>query len=60
MRPKRIKVHPIGYKKNTIIPTKDHTGETFDHIQTIIMADGEVRVIKHYKVHALGGLHSQV
>ena len=57
MKPKRIKVHPIGYKHNTTRSAKDHTGETFDHAQTIIMADGEVRVIKHYKVHALGGLH---
>ena len=53
---KRIKVHPIGYKEPSVRHTASHKGETIDHVQTIRMSNGQIRVIRHYKVHALGGL----
>ena len=55
MRPKRIKVHPIGYKKRSAVSIADHYGQTIDHVQTVNMPNGQIRVIKHYKVFALGG-----
>ena len=51
----RIKIHPIGYKKVQTPHAKDHTGETLDYVQTIKMANGQIRTIKHYKIFAIGG-----
>ena len=56
MRPKRIKVHPIGYKAPFVRHTAEHKGETIDYIQTIRMSNGQIRVIPYYKVYAFGGL----
>lgn len=56
MRPKRIKVHPIGYKAPSVRHTAEHKGETIDYVQTIRMSNGQIRVIPHFKVYALGGL----
>ena len=53
---KRIKVHPIGYKEPVVRHTTNHKGETIDYVQTIRMSNGQIRVIPHYKVHALFGL----
>ena len=55
MQPKRIKVHPIGY-----IPIKkkdraDHFGQTFDKTQVVLMKNGQLRMIRHYKLYAIGG-----
>jgi len=56
MRPKRIKVHPIGWQKPFVRHTAENKGETIDYVQTIRMSNGQIRVIPHYKVYALGGL----
>lgn len=56
MTQKRIKVHPIGYKAPSVRHTAEHKGETIDYVQTIRMSNGQIRVIPHFKVYALGGL----
>ena len=49
------KVHPMGYipvKNKT--SRKQHFGESLDYVQTIKMANGQIRSIKHYKSRLVG------
>lgn len=56
MRPRKIKVHPINYvPKKSKLPI-DHKHETLDYVQTVHMANGQTRAIKHYVIHQPGGL----
>lgn len=54
-----IKAHPFGYVRIKNKQRADHKGETLKKVQTIYMKNGQTRAIKHYAVHALGGLNSQ-
>lgn len=49
------KIHPMGYipVKNKV-GRKQRFGESLDYVQTIKMANGQVRSIKHYKSRLVG------
>lgn len=53
----RVKVHPIGYVpiKNKLRDLHKHFGESLLYVQTIRMANGQTRTIKHYQQLAIGG-----
>ena len=52
---KRIKVHPMDYIAPKSKNRKDHRGESLHHIQIVHMRNGQIRVIKHYMQHLIGG-----
>lgn len=51
------KAHPIGYVpiKNKLRDLHKHFGESLLYVQTIRMANGQTRTIKHYQQFAIGG-----
>lgn len=58
MRPKRIKVHPVGFVAiKAKSRNQSHTGEARKYIQVIRMKNGQVRTIQHYEAgYTYGGV----